>query len=119
MKKHVKQLMLVVFTAVLAAAGAAAAVIVGYADESPEYRTLRVDYLFADGKTAHDSYIAVFEKGAPVVTDVTNPIIKGYSPVDSLEDDAQPAETSHIECTLNENYRLNVYYVPETVPYSV
>lgn len=119
MKKHVKQLMLVVFTAVLAAAGAAAAVIVGYADESPEYRTLRIDYLFADGKTAHDSYIAVFEKGKSVVTDVTNPIIKGYSPVDSLGEGAQPAETSHIKCTLNENYRLKVYYVPETVPYSV
>ena len=98
MKKHVKQLMLIVFTAVLVAAGAAAAVIVGYADESPEYRTLRIDYLFADGKTAHDSYIAVFGKGAPVDTTVSNPIIKGYSPVDSLEDDAHPAETSHIKC---------------------
>ena len=119
MKKHVKQLMLIVFTAVLMAAGAAAAVIVGYADESPEYRTLRIDYLFKDGKTAHDSYIAVFEKGASVDTTVSNPIIKGYSPVDSLEEGANPAPTSHIECTLNENYRLNVYYVPETVPYSV
>lgn len=119
MKKHVKQLMLIVFTAVLMAAGAAAAVIVGYADESPEYRTLRIDYLFKDGKTAHDSYIAVFEKGASVDTTVSNPIIKGYSPVDSLEEGANPAPTSHIECTLNENFRLNVYYLPETVPYTV
>lgn len=119
MKKHVKQVMLIVFTAVLLIAGAVVTMIVGYADESPEYRTVRVEYYFENGKTAHDPYIAVFKKGASIDTTVINPIIKGYRPVDSLEDNANPAPETKVKCTLNDNLKLNVYYLPESVPYSV
>ena len=113
MKKHVKQLMLVVFTAVLLFVGALVTMIVGYADE---YRTVRINYQFENGDTAYDSYIGVFNKDAEINIYVNNPTISGYTAVD---EENQPALTTHINRTMTDDLTMSITYKPIEVPYTV
>ena len=118
MKQNIRHRVILLLILVLLIAGAFLSMVVA---DASEYCTIRVDYLFENGKTAYDSYVAVVEKGQPVDITVTNPSISGYNPVDSLDDTtAQPAPTTHIEYgELTEDLTMKVYYVPDIVPYKV
>ncbi len=105
-----------IFSVVLLVAGAFTTMIVGYASD---YYTVRIDYLFDNGETAYDSYIAVFEKNSEVNVTVTNPYIQGYLAVESLEEDADPMPTVDIQGQITEDRSMTVYYIPEIVPYKV
>lgn len=84
------------------------------------YSTITVEYKFSDGKSAFDSYKAVYTNGANVNVVITNPIIPGYKPVNSTGPDADPApKTEIIFNAINEDKTITVYYIPDVVNYRV
>lgn len=88
MKKHIKPTALVILTLVMLIAGAMVTMIVGYASD---YFTYTFYYQYEDGTTAHDPYIAVFTKNSEMDLTVKNPIIQGYQPYDSMDENANLA----------------------------
>lgn len=86
-----------------------------------EYCSVRVNYVFEDGESAYDSFVAVYERGASVDLNVTNPTINGYKPVEySDKGEALPAQHTVVTCDqLNDDLTRTVTYVPDYVPYTV
>lgn len=86
-----------------------------------EYYTVKIFYQFEDGSEVHDPYIAVIDKDDAEDIDITvhNPVVQGYQPFDSLEEDANPAPTTVLIGTLTGDETMTVYYKPELVPYKV
>ena len=78
MKKHIKPTALVILTLVMLIAGAMVTMIVGYASD---YYTYTFYYQYEDGTTAHDPYIAVFEKNSKMNLTVKKPDHPGISAV--------------------------------------
>lgn len=93
MKNTVKKTYMLVSVFVILLFAAAAACIAGYAEA---YFTVRVDYRFQDDTSAHDPYVAVLSEGTDIDVTVSNPIIPGYKPVESPEEGAAPALTTHL-----------------------
>lgn len=116
MKKHIRITALTVMSLFLLISCAFVTMIAGNAEE---YCTVRINYLFENGDTAYDAYIAVFKKGTTADVTVTNPSIAGYKAVDSLESTSQPAPTTLIEGEMTQDKDMTVYYVPVEVPFSV
>ncbi len=90
--------------------------VITYADA---YYTIRLEYKYSDGSIAHDPYVAVFPENEEVNVTVSNPIIPGYKPMDSLDENAVESETTTLSFTLTENHTITVYYVPDLVHYKV
>ena len=101
----------------LMAVTASLTMMVTYADD--DFYTVRIEYLFKDSSKAHDAYVAVVPKGTDVDIAVTNPIIPGYKPVESLEDDAAAAYSTRLDFAVHEDVNLTVWYVPDLVHYKV
>lgn len=117
MKKHIKQVSLLIFSVVPLVAGAFTTMIVGFASS---YAIVTIKYYFADGETsAHDPYVAVFAKGSTMDVTVNNPIIQGYRAYDSLEEDAHQVPVTVLSGTIDADREISVYYKPDKVPYRV
>jgi len=84
------------------------------------YYTISVEYKFSDGTHAYDPYKAVYATGSDIDVSITNPVIPGYKPVSSLEEDAEEVLKTTIKYDdLSEDKTVVVYYVPSEVNYRV
>lgn len=117
MNKRIKTAIMFISVAIMLTVIICTTSLVIFADD---YCTVTVEYLYSNGESAYESYVAIFHRNEDVDVTVRNPEIFGYTPKKSLEDGAEDETVTELKYNnISQDYRIKVYYVPHEVQYKV